>query len=156
MLTIHLIVIGDKMPPWVDQGFTDYQKRIRGRIALKLIEVPAIRRSKNADIQRIIRDEDQRLLSAIPKGCKVVALDRCGRSLSTLAISKRMEDWLQSGDQVAILVGGPEGLSKELIEHADESWSLSAMTYAHPVVRVVMAEQIYRCYSILEGSPYHR
>ena len=156
MLTIHVIVIGDKMPPWVELGFKDYQKRIRGRVALNLIEVQAIRRTKNANIQRIIDDEGQRLRSAIPKGCRVIALDRSGRGLATLAISRYMDSWLQSGTQIALLVGGPEGLSNDLVQSADECWSLSKMTFSHPVVRVVLAEQIYRCFSILEGSPYHR
>lgn len=156
MLSIHLIVIGDRMPDWVDQGFADYQKRIRGRMALKLTQVPAIKRGKNADLERIIAEEDKKLLAAIPLGCHTIALDRSGKSMSTLAMVGRMEDWLQQGDQVALLVGGPEGLSPPLITGANETWSLSALTFAHPVVRVVLAEQIYRCYSVLEGLPYHR
>lgn len=156
MLTIHLVVIGDRMPQWVDDGFGEYQKRIRGQMALNLIEVSAIRRGKNADLKRIQIEEDARLLAAVPAGCRTVALDRAGRALSTLQIRDRMESWLLGGDQVALLVGGPEGLSPDLIKSADESWSLSALTFAHPVVRVVLAEQIYRCYSILEGLPYHR
>lgn len=156
MLSIHLVVIGDKMPVWVDQGFADYQKRIRGCMALKLIQVPAIRRGKNADIERIVAEEDKKLLAAIPTGCLTIALDRSGKSISTLGMVERMQQWLQHGDQVALLVGGPEGLSSAMISGADEIWSLSALTFAHPVVRVVLAEQIYRGYSVLEGLPYHR
>ena len=156
MLTIHLVVIGEKMPAWVDAGFAEYQKRIRGRLALKLVEVPAIRRGKNADLVRIAREEDQRLLNAIPAGCKTIALDRTGKAVSTLQFVDHLNDGLQHGDQLALLVGGPEGLSRELIAKADHCWSLFAMTFAHPVVRVVVAEQVYRCYSVLENLPYHR
>ena len=156
MLTIHLIVVGDKMPSWVEQGYNEYQKRIKGRVALNLIEVSAIRRGKNADLERIARDEDLKLLGAIPKGCKTIALDRTGKQLSTLQIVDHMKSWLQQGDQIAMLVGGPEGLSKEVLGQADLKWSLSALTFAHPVVRIVLAEQIYRCFSVLENAPYHR
>ncbi len=156
MLTIHLIVIGEKMPSWVDQGFANYQKRVRGRLRLNLIEVPAVRRGKNASIESIVAEEDKRLLSVIPRGSQVIALDRNGKDHSTLDIVSRMEQWLQHGDQVALLVGGPEGLSANLIAEANECWSLSNLTFAHPVVRIVLAEQIYRCFSVLENLPYHR
>ena len=156
MLTIHLVVVGEKMPDWVEQGFHEYQKRVRGRLALNLIEVAAIRCGKNADLERIARDEDRKLLDAIPTDCLTIALDRTGKSVSTLQIVSHMESWLQQGDQVAMLVGGPEGLSADLIKQANMVWSLSELTFAHPVVRVVLAEQIYRCFSVLENSPYHR
>ncbi len=156
MLTIHLVVIGDKMPAWVDQGVEEYQKRVRGRMALNLVQVAALKRGKNADIERIVAEEDRKLLAAIPPGCRIIALDRSGKSISTLGMVDRMEQWLQDGEQITMLVGGPEGLSDTLIAEADETWSLSALTFAHPVVRVVLAEQVYRCYSVLEGLPYHR
>lgn len=156
MLTIHLVVIGDKMPAWVDRGVEEYQKRIRGRMALNLVQVAALKRGKNADIERIVAEEDRKLLAAIPPGCRSIALDRSGKSFSTLGMVERIEQWLQDGEQIAMLVGGPEGLSSALIAEADETWSLSALTFAHPVVRVVLAEQVYRCYSVLEGLPYHR
>ena len=156
MLRIHLVVIGDKMPSWVDQGFCEYQKRIRGRIELNLIQVPAVKRGKNADMARIVAEEDRRLLGAVPPRCLTIALDRRGKSLSTIEMAQLMEQWLQQGDQAALLVGGPEGLSQQAIDQCDLSWSLSALTFAHPVVRVMLAEQIYRCYSVIEGLPYHR
>jgi 23S rRNA (pseudouridine1915-N3)-methyltransferase len=156
MLNIHMVVIGDKMPAWVDQGVEEYQKRIRGRMALNLLQVAALKRGKNADIERIVAEEDRKLIAAIPPGCRTIALDRSGKSISTPGMVERFEQWLQDGEQIAMLVGGPEGLSSALIAEADETWSLSALTFAHPVVRVVLAEQVYRCYSVLEGLPYHR
>ncbi|MGB5707793.1 MAG: 23S rRNA (pseudouridine(1915)-N(3))-methyltransferase RlmH [Arenicellales bacterium] len=156
MLNIHMVVIGDKMPAWVDQGVVEYQKRIRGRMALNLLQVAALKRGKNADIERIVAEEDRKLIAAIPPGCRTIALDRSGKSISTPGMVERFVQWLQDGEQIAMLVGGPEGLSSALIAEADETWSLSALTFAHPVVRVVLAEQVYRCYSVLEGLPYHR
>ncbi len=156
MLNIYLVVIGEKMPPWVNTGVSEYQKRIRGRMALKVIEVPAIKRGKNADLQRIALEEDQKLIAAVPKQCRLIALDRLGKTISTVQMADRFEQGLQQGDQLALLVGGPEGLSKEVLQQVDETWSLSALTFAHPVVRIMLAEQVYRCFSILEKLPYHR
>ncbi len=144
------------MPAWVDSGFAEYQKRVRGRVQLDLKQIPSIKRGKNADIKRVIEQEDKKLRAAIPSASVTVALDRLGKTLSTKDIARKMEYWLQNGDHVALLVGGPEGLSQSMVSECNECWSLSALTFAHPVVRVMLAEQIYRCYSLLEGLPYHR
>ena len=156
MLKLNLVAIGDRMPQWVDQGFSEYCKRIRGRMVLELIEVPASKRGKGADLVRIGAEEERRLTAAIPPANRIIALDRSGRCISTRDIVGRMDRWLQEGEQVAFVVGGPEGLSGEFNDAADECWSLSALTFAHPVVRIVLAEQLYRCWSVLEGLPYHR
>ncbi len=156
MLKISLIVVGDKMPAWVQQGYSEYEKRIRGRVNLKLIEIPAIKRGKNADIARISAQEENNISSAIPEHARVIALDRNGQSWSTMALSKNMNRWIDHGDSLALVVGGPEGLSEGFLQRADESWSLSELTYPHPLVRIILAEQLYRCCSILEGAPYHR
>ncbi|NKB62647.1 MAG: 23S rRNA (pseudouridine(1915)-N(3))-methyltransferase RlmH [Gammaproteobacteria bacterium] len=155
-MNIHLLVVGEKMPQWVEQGYKEYEKRIRGRVKLQLLEIPTLKRGKNADIKRIIQQEEQKVISAIPSGAHMIALDRMGKTLSTLDISSRMDQWLGEGRPIVLLVGGPEGFSRALLNQADEVWSLSALTFAHPLVRVMLAEQIYRCYSILEGLPYHR
>ena len=156
MLNIHLVVIGDKMPQWVEQGYQEYQKRIRGRIRLTLIEVSAIKRGRNADIDRIVLQEEKRLFDALPRDAYVIALDRIGKSVSTKDIASRMEPWMQLGQPVCLLVGGPEGLSPQGLKSADEVWSLSALTFAHPLVRVMLAEQLYRFFTIVENLPYHR
>ena len=156
MLTLHLVAVGGRMPHWVTEGCAEYQRRIRGRVALKLVEVPAVKRGKNADLARAALEEERRLTAAVPGGCRLIALDRQGRQMSTMDIVRRMEGWLGDGEQAALVVGGPEGLSGDFLAKADECWSLSALTMAHPVVRVVLAEQLYRCWSILEGLPYHR
>jgi 23S rRNA (pseudouridine1915-N3)-methyltransferase len=156
MLQISLVVVGEKMPDWVTRGYLEYEKRIRGRTRLQLVEIPAGKRGKNADIPRIIQTEEQKIRGAIPQQAHIIALDRIGKSWSTIELSQRMQNWIDSGDQIALVVGGPEGLSDQFIQSANETWSLSSLTFAHPLVRVLLAEQLYRCHSILEGSPYHR
>lgn len=155
-MQIHLIAIGERMPRWVQDGFDEYAKRLPAECALRLIEIPAGKRGKNADITRIMRDESERLLSAIPKGAKVVALEVGGRSWSTEQLAAQLEDWLHSGQDLALLVGGPEGLSDAARAAAGQLWSLSPLTLPHPLVRVVLAEQLYRAWSVLRNHPYHR
>lgn len=156
MLKINLIVVGDKMPQWVEQGYNEYEKRIRRQAQLKLVEIAASKRGKNADIARIIKTEEKKIRNAIPKNAHVVALDRLGKPWSTLQVAEKIRSWLPVGNQVALIVGGPEGLSEAFRKDCNELWSLSALTFAHPLVRVILAEQLYRCFSILDGSPYHR
>jgi 23S rRNA (pseudouridine1915-N3)-methyltransferase len=144
------------MPAWVEQAFDEYAKRLHDNCQLQLIEVPAVKRNKNADIKRIARDEGQKLLAAAPTKSRTIALERTGKTIDTRTLSKKIQDWMNDGVNAALLIGGPEGLSPEVLKAADETWSLSAMTFAHPVVRVMVAEQIYRAWSITQGLPYHR
>jgi len=144
------------MPAWVTEAYQEYARRLPHECRLVLHEIPAGRRSKGADLVRLTREEGARLLAAIPSGCRVVALDRAGRELDTAGLAERLDRQLQSGDDLALLIGGPEGLAPECLDAADERWSLSRLTFAHPVVRVVLAEQLYRAWSILKNLPYHR
>lgn len=144
------------MPTWVETGFDDYTKRVHGRCHINLLSISAKKRGKNADITRIIKQESEELLSAIPKGALVVALDRTGRTFSSEELAEKLNTWLEDVPQVVFLVGGPEGLSPEVLRVCPVRWSFSALTFSHPVVRVVWAEQMYRAWSILEGMPYHR
>ncbi len=155
-MNIHLIAVGDKMPGWVQEGYQLYARRMPPECALRLIEIPAAKRGKGADVARILRDESKRLVAAIPKGAAVVALEVGGRSWSTEQLAARLGDWLAGGRDLALLVGGPEGLSDEARAAAGQLWSLSPLTLPHPLVRVVIAEQLYRAWSILHGHPYHR
>jgi 23S rRNA (pseudouridine1915-N3)-methyltransferase len=115
-----------------------------------------MKRGKNADIKRIIQSEEMKIVNAIPDNAHTIALDRRGKSWSSRGLSSRLQGWMDTGDSIALVVGGPEGLSDSFIKAVDETWSLSALTFAHPLVRVILAEQLYRGLSILEGSPYHR
>lgn len=144
------------MPGWVDQGYAEYAKRLAGECRIRLIEIPAGRRGKNADVARLQRGETARMLAAVPKGALVVALDVQGRSWSTEQLSGELERWLADGRDVALLVGGPEGLAEPARRAAALQWSLSPLTLPHPLVRVVVAEQLYRAWSLLRNHPYHR
>lgn len=155
-MQIHLIAIGDKMPRWVQDGYNEYAKRLPAECALHLTEVPAGRRGKNADIARIVRDETERLLAAVPKGAIVVALEVGGRSWTTEQLAGQLDGWLNDGRDLALLVGGPEGLGDAARAVAGQQWSLSPLTLPHPLVRVILAEQLYRAWSILRNHPYHR
>lgn len=155
-MRIHLIAIGNRMDSWVYQGYEEFAKRLPPDCSLKMVEIPALKRSKNADIERITRDEGQKILSSIPKGAKVIALDVKGQHYSTEALSNTLAQWLQQGRDIALLVGGPDGLSDECLSHAEAKWSLSNLTLPHPLVRIIVAEQIYRAWSILKNHPYHR
>ncbi len=153
---LHLIAVGERMPGWVETAFKEYAERMPVHCRLVLREIPAGRRSKGADLKRLTRDEGERLLAAVPKNCRVIALDRQGRELSTEDLALELKTQLASGDDLALLIGGPEGLSAECLARAQARWSLSRLTLAHPLVRVVAAEQIYRAWSILNNLPYHR
>jgi 23S rRNA (pseudouridine1915-N3)-methyltransferase len=155
-MRIHLLAVGERMPPWVNQGFREYAARLPAECALSLREIPALRRGRNADLARIAREEAERMLEAIPRDCLVVALDERGRALTTAELSGRLDEWMHSGRDVALLVGGPEGLDDACRARADLVWSLSSLTFPHPLVRVIVAEQIYRAWSLLRGHPYHR
>ena len=155
-MRIHLIAVGQKMPAWVSQGFQEYSKRLPASCALKLVEISPGHRGKSADIQRAIKSEGDKMLAAIPRGARVIALDERGKSWTTLQLAGQMRAWMGDGRDVALLVGGPDGLSPECKARADQMWSLSALTLPHPLVRVVLAEQLYRGWSVTQGHPYHR
>lgn len=144
------------MPAWVVQGYEEYARRLTGECSLHLIEVTAQKRGKGADLERIARVEGERLLAAVPRGCRVIALDEGGRSFDTPGLARQLGTWLQDGQDRALLVGGPEGLSAQCRRGADQSWSLSPLTLPHPLVRVLVAEQLYRAWTVLRGHPYHR
>ena len=153
---IYLIAVGQKMPAWVYAGCEDYSKRLPRDLQLKIIEVPLIKRGKNPDIQRINRDESRKIMDAIPKGCAMVALDVNGKRLSTDKLATLLNQWMQAGTDIAIVIGGPDGLSDELLQRSEQRLSLSDLTFPHPLVRVIIVEQLYRAWSIIRHHPYHR
>ncbi len=144
------------MPGWVEEGFREYARRLPAECALQLTEIPLGKRTKNADIDRLRRQEGERMAAAIPKGALTVALEVTGRPWSTEQLSERLAQWLAEGRDMALLVGGPEGLDPEVSRRAEQQWSLSPLTLPHPLVRVVVAEQLYRAWTLLKGHPYHR
>ena len=155
-MNIFLIAVGTKMPEWVTQGYQEYAQRLPAKCALVLKEIPAEKRLKNSNIDAITNKECEKIRAAIPNNCRIVALDVKGQSWSTEKLANRMQDWMMGGQDVAMIIGGPDGLSKELLQMAQEKWSLSALTFPHPLVRVILAEQIYRAFTVTENHPYHR
>ncbi|MGS0677110.1 23S rRNA (pseudouridine(1915)-N(3))-methyltransferase RlmH [Shewanella sp. 0m-4] len=155
-MKIQLVAVGTRMPDWVETGFKEYQRRFPRDMALELIEIPAGKRGKNADIARILQKEGELMLAAIPKGNHIVSLDLPGKNLTTPQLAEQMNKWLLDGRDVSLLIGGPEGLSPECKKAAAQSWCLSALTLPHPLVRVIVAESLYRGWSINNNHPYHR
>ena len=155
-MQINLISVGNKMPGWVKQGYDEYAKRMPRECELVMREITPGKRGKNFDVARTVQDEGERMIAAIPKDTHVVTLDIQGKPWSTSELSQALQRWMEGGRHIALLVGGPEGLADSVRQLADETWSLSRMTLPHPLVRIVVAEQIYRAWSILHNHPYHR
>ena len=156
MLRLSLIAASNRQPEWVDDGAADYAKRLRGRCTLEIKAVPLARRTPTASVERAIHEEGERMLALVPQGAHVVALLETGKPWSTKEIARKLEGWMQVGAPVALLVGGPDGLSPGCVARANERWSLSNLTLPHGLVRVVVAEALYRAWSLLENHPYHR
>jgi len=144
------------MPAWVTKGYEEYARRLPPECRLQLVEIAPGARTKGADLARSVRDEGERMQAAIPKDALVVALDVGGVQWATETLSQQLEQWFGGGRDIALLVGGPDGLSEACRKRADQTWSLSRLTLPHPLVRIVLAEQIYRAWSILKKHPYHR
>ena len=155
-MRIFLIAIGNRMPNWVIDAYEEYSKRMPKEFNIKLIEVAAIRRVKNVDTKSIIKKEGDALLSAIPKNCTVVLLDGNGQQWSTVELAQNLDKWSSTGQNIALLVGGPDGHDEKCKKIASQSWSLSRLTFPHPFVRVLVAEQLYRASCILKNHPYHK
>jgi 23S rRNA (pseudouridine1915-N3)-methyltransferase len=154
-MRLLILSVGQKMPDWVAAGVREYAGRLPGNL-LQLVELPLGTRTKAGDPRRAQGEESQRLLKAIPDNAYVVALDPRGRSLTTEALAERLDGWLQGGRDVVFLIGGPEGLTDDCLTRSDERWSLSGLTFPHMLVRVIVAEQLYRAWTILRNHPYHR
>lgn len=155
-MRIDLIAVGQRMPSWVSDGFRDFAARLPRECRLHLTEVAAVRRSKGGNTAQALRTESERLLAAVPDHALVIALDIGGESWNSAAVAQQMEHWLQSGRNVALLIGGADGLSAESLARADRRWSLSPLTLPHMLVRILVAEQLYRAWTILKNHPYHR
>ncbi|RRJ83565.1 23S rRNA (pseudouridine(1915)-N(3))-methyltransferase RlmH [Aestuariirhabdus litorea] len=155
-MRIRLIAVGTRMPDWVQQGYQEYAKRLPADCALECVEIPLGKRTKGADIKRAQRKEGEAMLAAIGSGDRVIALEVGGRAWSTEQLAQQMQQWRLEGRHLSLLVGGPEGLAPECVARADQKWSLSPLTLPHPLVRVLLSEQLYRAWSILNNHPYHR
>lgn len=155
-MRIRLIAVGTKMPKWVEQGIDEYCKRLPPELKLEIKEIALGKRGKGADIQRAIKTEGQQMLAAIGQHDRVIALDVKGKPWSTEQLAGELRDWQREGDNISLLVGGPDGLADECLQRANQRWSLSALTLPHPIVRIVLSEQLYRAWTINNNHPYHR
>ncbi|MEK6807165.1 MAG: 23S rRNA (pseudouridine(1915)-N(3))-methyltransferase RlmH [Pseudomonadota bacterium] len=155
-MKLRLIAAGTRMPGWVTQGFEDYRKRLPPQLKLELVEIEVAHRGKNADIARLKSAEAQSLLRAVRDDDRVIVFDECGEKRSTVEWANALKQWMQDGRDVALLIGGPDGLAPEILQRAEKRWSLSPMTLPHALVRVLVAEQLYRAWSLLSNHPYHR
>ena len=150
----YLIAVGERMPGWVAEGFAEYAKRLSRELPLELVEISTRQRSR--EVARAIADEGQQMLAAIPKGAHVVALDGRGKGWSSEDLAAQLAHWRMQGNDLAFLIGGPDGLAPAALERAQQRWSLGPLTLPHPLVRIVLAEQLYRAVSLLGNHPYHR
>lgn len=155
-MKIQLVAVGTKMPSWVENGLQEYLRRFPRDCSLEVIEIQAGKRGKNADIKRILEKEGELTLAAIPKGNRIVTLEVEGKPWTTPNLAANLEKWQLDGRNVSLLIGGPEGLAPSCIKASEQKWSLSALTLPHPMVRVIVAEALYRAWSINNNHPYHR
>lgn len=155
-MRIHLLAAGTRLPSWINTGFNQYAERLPPECRLLLKEIPLSSKRRGGDIIKAVVEEGARMLVAMPAGACLIALDVGGRSFTSQELARQLERWLQDGRDLALMIGGPDGLAMECVKRAEHTWSLSPLTMAHGLVRVVVAEQLYRAWTLLKGHPYHR
>ena len=155
-MRIRLIAVGTKMPGWVEQGIEEYRKRLPPELRFEIREIALGKRGKGADIQRAVTAEGRQMLAATGAQDRVIALAVTGKPWSTQQLAGELQRWQLGGSNISLLVGGPDGLADECLQRSDQRWSLSALTLPHPLVRIVLAEQLYRAWAINNHHPYHR
>lgn len=154
-MRIRVIAIGSRMPAWVREAVDDYLKRFAAALRVSIIEIEAGNRS-GGNVRRAIEIEGERLLAAVRKDEYVVALDERGTEMTTKQLATWLGGHMREGSDVALLIGGPDGFAPEVLARANYKWALSKLTFPHALVRVVLAEQLYRAHSLLTNHPYHR
>lgn len=155
-MRIRLIAVGSKMPRWVEEGWQTYVKRMPPELSLELVEIPLATRGKNADVARLMRQEGEQMLARVQPGEAVVTLEIGGKAWSTEQLACELDNWRLQARTVNLMVGGPEGLAPEVIARSGQKWSLSPLTLPHPLVRILVGEQLYRAWTVLSGHPYHK
>lgn len=155
-MNFFFIAVGTRMPAWVTEGYNEYLKRLPRECTLKLKEIEPAKRGKNIDAASCKSLEEKRIQASLPKNPYLVALDVQGSQWSTEQLASKLERWQHHGQDVVFLAGGADGLDDQLLESAQEKWSLSALTFPHPIVRIILIEQFYRAWSLSQGHPYHR
>ena len=155
-MRITILSVGHRMPAWIQEGFNEYAKRMPPEARLELVELKPEERGAGRSTEKAKADEGERILAALPQGATLIALDEKGRAVSTQGLSVMLSGWMRDGSHPAFAIGGADGLSDAVKGRAEKLVSLSALTLPHALVRVVLAEQLYRAWSILARHPYHR
>ncbi len=155
-MKIWLLTVGQRMPHWVDEAYADYAKRLPAETPLLLKEIRAEARSSSMRAEAVMEREAQRIEAALPPSCRLIALDEHGQRHTTASLAAEFQRWRQDGRDVALLIGGADGLAPRIKQRADSLLRLSDLTLPHGLARVLLAEQIYRAHSLLSGHPYHR
>lgn len=155
-MKLKVIAVGTKMPPWVEMGVQEYAKRLPRDMPLEFIEIPIGNRAKNANLARAVKQESDQILAQVKPQDHVIALEVTGNNWSTEKLAKQMQNWQMQGQNIIFLIGGPDGLSDACRARANQQWSFSALTLPHPIVRIILSEQLYRAWSITQNHPYHR
>lgn len=155
-MKLLVVAVGTRMPGWVDAGFDEFARRMPREMPIELVEVKAEPRSTGKTVEVMQAMEAARIEAALPARCRRVILDEHGRDLTTTALACRLEAWRESGDDVALIVGGPDGLATSIKDSAHEMLRLSSLTLPHALVRPLLAEALYRAWSLTRNHPYHR
>lgn len=155
-MKLKLIAVGTRMPNWVSEAYQDYATRMPADCALELVEIPLAPRTRKADTKRCSEIEGERVIKAAASCSTRILLDESGAPWSTSKLAAQLEQWRSGGGDVALLVGGPDGHGAAVRALAQQSWCLSALTLPHAMVRVLLAEALYRAWSVLANHPYHR
>ena len=155
-MKIRLLAVGQKMPKWVQQTFNDYNKRLPKNQQVELQEITPVHRSKTTNTQKAKQEEGYSIISFLKPQEKLILLDEFGTALSTKSLAQSIKKWQMNSFDIAIVIGGADGVSEDVKQKAYQKWSLSLLTFPHPLVRVIMMEQIYRAYSLIANHPYHR
>jgi 23S rRNA (pseudouridine1915-N3)-methyltransferase len=151
-----ILAVSDRSPGWIEDGYADYISRLRGRLTLEYRSLRLAARGKGRSDQEARRDESQRLLAAVPAGGWRIALDSTGKAWSSEQLAEQLTRWQVESRLPCFLIGGPDGLLEADRDRCEQCWSLGAITLPHALVRVIVAEQLYRAHCILDGHPYHR
>ena len=154
-MRLRVLAVGQKMPAWVDQGVEEYARRMPREISVEWLDIPPAKRG-SATREKYRVQEAEAIEAKLSGKDYVVALDICGKAVSTELIAERFDQWQMQGEQISIVIGGPDGLHPNILKGAKERWSLGQITLPHPLVRVILAEQLYRAWSVQAGHPYHR
>jgi 23S rRNA (pseudouridine1915-N3)-methyltransferase len=155
-MQLVIAAVGNKMPDWIETGFAEYAKRMPPECRIVLKEIKPVDRSPGKTPEIIMALERGRITAAIPKGSRIVALDERGKDLSTVQLAQTLTQWQQDGRDVTFIIGGADGLDSGFKAQADMLLRLSSLTLPHGMVRVLLAEQLYRAWSITQNHPYHR